>query len=166
MKKIFIIFLLYIIGISQASANVLNSIEIKDNQNSYDIFLNTEDSLKSKTKIISNGELKIVLKNTQPAKNLKTIYNTSKINNLVINSTDKSTEIFIQAPDIKNATINSKPLEQKGFNFYWLLALTLLLKKKKQEQIPIIGKTRYKYDISKDKLKPARIQEDRIKISA
>lgn len=166
MKKIFIIFLLYIIGISQASANVLNSIEIKDNQNSYDIFLNTEDSLKSRTKTISNGEVKIILKNTQPAKNLKTIYNTSKINNLVINSTDKSTEIFIQAPDIKNATINTKPLEQKGFNFYWLLVLALLFKKRKQEQLPVIGKTRYKYDISKDKLKPTRIQEDRIKISA
>lgn len=113
---------------SQTFAATLDNIEIKPNGNSFDVVLNSKDKIDVKTSI-SNDKMVMVLKNTHPADNFYTKYDTHNIDNLIVKNNKNNTKIIIKSKNLPTPTSNN--------NYYWLLslcALALFFRRKPQEE--------------------------------
>lgn len=127
--KIFLIVLFSVICFaSESFAGTLNSLEIKPVNNSFDVVLNSDGNIKTKT-VVNSDEMVITLKNTTPADNFYTKYDTHNIDNLVVKQDKNDTKITIKSKNLPTPTPSN--------NYYWLLSLcgfALLFRRKPQEE--------------------------------
>lgn len=109
MKKLIILFTIFILSISGAFAsdNLLNTVILEGTDNGYNVVLRS-DSIASVRRIISSdNKLTLDIKGLASANNLSTIYkNTSDANSVIVeNSGSNEVKIHIQAKDIVKANI-------------------------------------------------------------
>lgn len=109
MKKLIILFTIFILSISGALAsdNLLNTIILEGTESGYNVVLRS-DSIASVRRIISSdNKLTLDIKGLASANNLSTIYkNTSDANSVIVeNVGSNEVKIHIQAKDIVKANI-------------------------------------------------------------
>ena len=121
---------------SQTFASTLDNMEIKPNGNSFDVVLNSKDKIDAKT-TVSNDKMVMVLKDTKPADNFYTKYNTHIIDNLIIKTDKNNTKIIIKSKNLPSPTPNN--------NYYLLLGLCglafMFRRKPLEEKITFRAKT-------------------------
>ena len=89
----------------QKNANLLDGIEIKPLNNSYEITLDTTNATPIKTNVSGNKML-IELKGITPSSTVNTIYNNAtNIDNVLIQPNGKDTKIIIQGKNLNTAQV-------------------------------------------------------------
>lgn len=95
-----------IIPKAQAIEAVLNGIEVKPLNNSYEITINTDHAVPIKTLAPMNNKLFIDLKNIIPSKSVNTVYNNaSNIDHVLIQPMDKDVRITIQGLNVASSQV-------------------------------------------------------------
>lgn len=95
----------YAIENLQKTANLLDSIEIKSINNTYEITLETTNAVPLKTNV-SGNKMFIDLKGITPSSTVNTIYNNaSTIDNILIQPNGKDTRIIIQGTNLNHAQV-------------------------------------------------------------
>ena len=144
-----------------ADAHTLNSINFKNNN----IIINSEAKIKKD--IISNNEILLTLKNTQPSEDIKITYDSSDLNNVVVRQNKNDTQITVNAKNAPEMNISGNVSEKFSYNYhltlYTCLAILLVafgFKPKKQKS------ERYRKRIAYMRRRKSRKEQEKIKIAA
>lgn len=117
MKKIFLIFSIIAISIFtclsvSAKTNLLHSITLEKNSNSYNIILNTDSLAHITKKSTGDNQVVLELSGINSSDTVNAMYKgTDNIGNLIIeNSGKNSLKIYITAQNIKNSSVITKTI--------------------------------------------------------
>ena len=100
--------LVFFILIPKANATeaILNGIEVKPLNNSYEIILNTDQAIPLKTESPQSDKMIIDLKNIMPSKSVNTVYNNaSNIDHVLIQPVGDDLKITIQGLNVASANV-------------------------------------------------------------
>ncbi len=109
MKKFLLLFALLVIGLNPGfcAENMLNSVELSQSEDGYELKLNTQEPVAFKKKVESNDNVYFDLKNVVAPDKIDTIYNNvSDINGVVIQQIGKNQiRIYVNGLDAANTKL-------------------------------------------------------------
>lgn len=163
--KIFLIVIFGAICISSEvfASSIINSVEIKPLENSFDVILNSADKIKIK-KNFSQNKIIFTLKNTKPSKNFSMKYNNSDLDDVVVKTSKNDTKIIL-----KSDKIVPQPKDNHiGYFLFGIITVGILFSKlinNEKEDFKVAVKTQYSHNLDflvQHKLKQKEEQKTKI----
>lgn len=143
MKKFLLLFAFLAIGFNPGfcAENMLNSVELSQSEDGYELKLNTQEPVAFKKKVESNDSVYFDLKNVMAPEKIDTVYNNvSDIDGVVIQQMGKNQiRIYINGLDASN----TKLVTQTGVTGTKTEPKEIIINRPMSEYAPITGEEKY-----------------------